>query len=105
MSNSEPEGGGWPVKVHGRFNPEKGPVPIVKDAGWEPGPVGMVVENVFTAEIRPPNVERYASRYTDWANLAASKVTIQGVNLREKAHGAWMHIGRNDDPKSRKFSF
>jgi hypothetical protein len=33
------ERGGWSAPHPGRFTPGKDPVPIVKEAGWVPGPV------------------------------------------------------------------
>jgi len=47
---------GWGVSVTPRplFTPGKNPVPIVKEAGWAPGPVWTVVENLVPTGIRSP---------------------------------------------------
>jgi hypothetical protein len=37
----------------GRFTSGKDPVPIVQEAGWAPGPVWTVAENVTPTGIRP----------------------------------------------------
>ena len=47
------------------FTPGKDPVPLVQEAGWAPGPVWIVAENLAPTGIRSP--DRPASRYTDWA--------------------------------------
>ena len=36
----------------GRFTPGKDPVPIVQEAGWAPGPVWTVAENLTRTGIR-----------------------------------------------------
>ena len=33
------DGSGWSAPRPGRFTPGKDPVPIVQEAGWDPGPV------------------------------------------------------------------
>ena len=68
---SELDGGGWSAAHPGRFTPGKDPVPIVQEAGWAPGPVWKVVENVAPPTgIDPRTVQPVASRYTDWAIAA-----------------------------------
>ena len=37
------------------FNPWKDPVPIVQEAGWDPGPVWTGVENLASTGIRSPD--------------------------------------------------
>ena len=46
------DGGGWSTPRAGRFTPGKDSVPIVQEAGWAPGPVRTVVENLAPAGIR-----------------------------------------------------
>ena len=38
--------GGWSKPRPGRFTPGRDPVPIVQEAGWSPGPVWTVAENL-----------------------------------------------------------
>jgi hypothetical protein len=38
--------GGWSAPRPGRFTPEKDPVSIVKDAGWDPGPFWTCAKNL-----------------------------------------------------------
>ena len=38
-----------------RFTPGKDPVPIVQEAGWVPGPVWTVAENLAPTGIRSPD--------------------------------------------------
>ena len=52
------DGGGWSTSRPGRFTPGKDPVPIVKEAGWAPGPVYMGAENLASHRDsipEPPN--------------------------------------------------
>jgi hypothetical protein len=42
-------------------------VPIVQEAGWAPGPVWTVAENLAPTGIQSRNVQPVASRYTDYA--------------------------------------
>jgi len=37
------------------FNLGKGPLPIVREAGWAPGPVWTGTENLAPTGIRPPS--------------------------------------------------
>ena len=39
-------GGGGSAPRPGRFTPGKDPVPIVQEAGWDPGPVWTGAENL-----------------------------------------------------------
>jgi len=39
----------------GRFTPGKDPVPIVQEAGWAPGRVWTVAENLALTGIRSPD--------------------------------------------------
>ena len=63
-STSTPDGGRWSTPRPDRFTPGKDPVPIVQEAGWDPGPVWTGVE-----KSRPPPgfhlraVQPVASRY------------------------------------------
>ena len=45
--------GGWLAPRPGRFTPGKDAVPIVQEAGWAPGPVWTVAENLAPTGIRP----------------------------------------------------
>jgi len=65
---------GWGVSVTPRplFTPGKDPVPIVQEAGWAPGPVWTVAENLASTGIRSPDRPdrsqslyrlRYSARY------------------------------------------
>jgi len=67
----------WGVSVTPRplFTPGKGPVPIVQEAGWAPGPVWTGAENLAPTGIRPQTVQPVASRYTDWA----TRPTVEGM--------------------------
>jgi hypothetical protein len=38
--------GGWSAPRLGRFAPGKDPVPIVQEAGWDPGPVWTCMKNL-----------------------------------------------------------
>ena len=40
------DGGGWSMPRPGRFTPLKDPVLIVQEAGWVPGPVCTVAEDL-----------------------------------------------------------
>ena len=48
---------GWGVSVRSRslFNPEKDPVPIVQEAGWDPGSVWTGAENLASRGIPSPD--------------------------------------------------
>jgi len=48
---------GWGVSVMTRpfFTPRKDPVPIVQEAGWDPGPVWTSAENLAPIGIRSPD--------------------------------------------------
>ena len=48
-------GGGWSTPRPGRFTPAKDPVPIVQEAGWDPGPVWTGAENFASIGIRSPD--------------------------------------------------
>jgi hypothetical protein len=47
--------GGWSAPRPGRFTPGKDPVPIVQEAGWEPGPVWTCAKNLAPTGIRSPD--------------------------------------------------
>ena len=66
---------GWVVSSTPRphFTPGKDPVPIVKDAGWVPGPVWTGAENLVPTWIRSRTVQPVASRYTDWPYWSVRK--------------------------------
>jgi len=49
------------------FTPEKGPVPIVQEAGWAPGPVWTGAENLTPPGFDPQTVQPVASHDTDYA--------------------------------------
>ena len=64
--NSALDGGGWSMPRSGLFIHRKDPVPIVQEAGWDPGPIWMGAENLAP----PPGFDTrtvlpVASRYTD----------------------------------------
>ena len=48
---------GWGVSVTPRpfFTPRKDPVPIIREAGWAPGPVWTGAENLAPTGIRSPD--------------------------------------------------
>ena len=48
-------GGGWSAPRPGRFTPGEGPVPIVQEAGWAPGPVWTGAEYLAPTGIRSPD--------------------------------------------------
>ena len=54
-STSALDGGGWSAQRPGRFTLGKDPVPIVQEAGWAPGPVWTVAENLASTGIRSPD--------------------------------------------------
>ena len=61
---------GWGVSVTPRplFTPKKDPVPIVQEAGWDPGPVWTGAESLVPTGIRSPdsparNQSLYRLRY------------------------------------------
>jgi hypothetical protein len=53
-STSVLDGGGRSTPCPGCFTPGKDPVPIVQEAGWAPGPVGMGAENFNPTGVRSP---------------------------------------------------
>ena len=55
-------GGVWSTPRPGRFTPVNDPVHILQEAGWAPGPVWTVAENLSPTGIRSPD-----RRYTDCA--------------------------------------
>jgi len=46
---------GWSTPRPDHFTPGKGPVPIVQEAGWVPGPVWTGAENLAPTGIRSPD--------------------------------------------------
>ena len=58
---------GFSVTPRPLFIPGKDPVPIVKGAGWAPGPVWTGAENLTPPGFDPWTVEPIASRYKDYA--------------------------------------
>ena len=62
-------GSGWVVSstLRQHFTPGKDPVPIVQGAGWAPGPVWTVAENLVPTGIRSRTVQPVVSHYTNWA--------------------------------------
>jgi len=48
------------------FNPGKGLVLVVEEAGWAPGPVLTGAENLVPTAIRSRTVQPVASRYSDY---------------------------------------
>ena len=49
------------------FTPRKDLVPIVQEAGWDPGPVWTSAEYLAPPGFDPQTVQPVASRYTDYA--------------------------------------
>ena len=47
--------GGWSTPRPGRFTPGKDPIPIVQEAGWDPGSVWTDGKNLATTGIRSPD--------------------------------------------------
>ena len=47
--------GGWSTPRPGRFTPGKDPVPIVYEAGWDPGPDWAGAENLAPTGILSPD--------------------------------------------------
>jgi len=45
----------------GRFTPGKDPVPTVQEAGWAPGPVCKVAENLDPFGVRPRSAQHVAT--------------------------------------------
>jgi hypothetical protein len=59
------DAGGWSMPHPCRFTPEKVPVPIVQEAGWDPWPVWMGAENLASPPgFDPRTVQPIADRYT-----------------------------------------
>jgi len=50
------DGLGWSTPHPGRFTAGKDPVPIVKEAGWAPGPFWTGAENFASTRIRSPEL-------------------------------------------------
>jgi hypothetical protein len=59
----------WVVNITPRpLNPrERDPIPNVLEAGWAPGPVWMVAENLAPPGFDPRTVQPVASRYANYA--------------------------------------
>ena len=55
----------WSTPRSGRFTPGKKPKTVVQDAGWAPGSVWTGGKNLAATEIRSPDLQPVASRYTD----------------------------------------
>jgi hypothetical protein len=74
---------GWRVSVTPRplFTPGKDPVPIVQEAGWDPGPVWTCAENLVPTGIRSRAAQPVASRYTDWATRPSKGKRIFSFGL------------------------
>ena len=47
------------------YTPGKDPVPIVREAGWDPGPVWANAEKLAPPAFDPRNVKSVVSHYTD----------------------------------------
>ena len=60
---------GWVVNAAPRplGSRERDPVPLVQEAGWDPGPVSTGAENLAPPGFDPRTVQPVASRYTDCA--------------------------------------
>ena len=70
---------GWVVSSmpQPHFTPGRGPVPILQEAGWAPGPVCRGAENLVPTRIRSRTVQPVVSRYTNWA----TQPTVMDVHL------------------------
>jgi hypothetical protein len=109
-------GGGWSASYPGRFTPGKGPVPIVQEAGWDPGPVWTCSKNLAPTGIRSPN--RPASsqvtiltelslppQYVCARNLlfifpiVAGRGTVSGIKMRPIRRICHHHKGIEDKKK------
>ena len=51
------------MRRSGRFTPGKEPVPIDKEAGWAPGPVWKVTENLTQQRFDSRTAQPVESRY------------------------------------------
>jgi hypothetical protein len=49
------DGGGRSTLTPGCFTPEKDPVPIAYEVGWDPGPVWTGAKNLPPTGVRPPD--------------------------------------------------
>ena len=56
------------------FTPREDPVPIVKEAGWAPGPVWTGAETLAPPGFDPRTVQPVASRYTDYATRPTDSI-------------------------------
>ena len=66
---------GWAVNVTPRplYSRDTAQLPAVQEVGWAPGPVWTGAEISPTPGSEPRKVQQVASRYTDYAILAAKK--------------------------------
>ena len=75
---------GWAVTITPRplFTPGKDPVPIVQEAGWDPGPVWTGVENLTPTGIRSPDCPArsqslYRLRYLAHSMCCSSTIILK----------------------------
>ena len=70
------DGNGWSTPCPGCFTLGKDPVPIVYEAGWEPGPAWKSPENLPPNRIQSPGCQTVVSHYTTYAIPAHSYVVL-----------------------------
>ena len=75
------DGGGWSTPCPGRFTPGKDPVPTVQEAGCAQGRSGRVRKISPPPGFDPQTVQPVASRYTDGAIPARSRVSSSNFNF------------------------
>ena len=63
MTKGTRRGGGVSVTPRPLFTTGKDPVPIVQEAGWDPGPVWTGAENLAPLGFDPRTVQAVANRY------------------------------------------
>jgi hypothetical protein len=83
------QGGEGSASRSGRFYPEKYPVPIVQEAGWVPGPVWTVAENLAPTAIRTPDLPARSQSLYRLSYLAHNIYTnflqIEGLQMDNSA--------------------
>ena len=85
---------GWGVSVTPLplFTPGKDPVPIVQEAGWAPGPVWTISENLAPTGIRSPDCPVH-SQLLYWLSYRAHSLVIS-------VHKFYIRLPTNWTPKN-----